>query len=42
MSAKSLIRGQVYTFLGLLPSLDQSENMILCINTSGEKCVCTA
>ena len=42
MSTKALIKGQVYSFLELLPSLDQNENMILCTNTSGEKYVCTA
>lgn len=42
MSTKALIKGQVYSFLELLPSLDQNENMILCRNTSGEKYVCTA
>ena len=42
MSIKALIKGQVYSFLELLPSLDQNENMILCTNTSGEKYVCTA
>ena len=40
MSTKALIKGQVYSFLELLPSLDQNENMILCTNTSGEKYVC--
>ena len=42
MSIKALIKGQVYTLLELLPSLDQNENMILCANTSGERYVCTA
>ena len=42
MSTKVLIKGQVYTFLEPLPSLDQNENMILCANSSSEKYVCTA
>ena len=42
MSTQALIKGQVYTFLELLPSLDQDESMILCANISGEKYVCTA
>lgn len=37
MSIKALIKGQVYTLLELLPSLDQNENMILCANTLGER-----
>ena len=40
MNEKALIQGQIYTFLELLPTLDQNEDMILCENTSGQKYIC--
>ena len=42
MREKALIQGRIYTFLELLPSLNQNEDMILCSNASGQKYVCTA
>ena len=42
MREKALIQGQIYTFLELLPALDQNEDMVLCSNASGQKYVCTA
>lgn len=42
MNERARIQGQIYTFLELLPALDQNEDMILCANTSGKKYVCPA